>query len=99
MDEEGDGEVFNIIDDLLGELGDTLHAISNMPYAAVRSLMDEGKTETIINQLKSLKVAKFKDEVCGEGVGEGGGKGGGKGGGEGGGGGGGGGSDEGGESG
>ena len=91
MDEEGDGEVFNIIDDLLGELGDTLHAISNMPYAAVRSLMDEGKTETIINKLKSLKVAKFKDEVCGEGVGEGGGKGGGGGGGEG--------SDEGGESG
>ena len=88
---EGDGEVFNIIDDLLGELGDTLHAISNMPYAAVRSLMDEGKTETIINQLKSLKVAKFKDEVCGEGVGEDGGKGGGGGGGEG--------SDEGGESG
>ena len=91
MAEEGDGEVFNIIDDLLGELGDTLHAISNMPYAAVRSLMDEGKTETIINQLKSLKVAKFKDEVCGEGVGEDGGKGGGGGGGEG--------SDEGGESG
>ena len=95
MAEEGDGEVFNIIDDLLGELGDTLHAISNMPYAAVRSLMDEGKTETIINQLKSLKVAKFKDEVFGEGVGEGGGEDGGKGGG----GGGGEGSDEGGESG
>ena len=89
MAEEGDGEVFNIIDDLLGELGDTLHAISNMPYAAVRSLMDEGKTETI--KLKSLKVAKFKDEVFGEGVGEDGGKGGGGGGGEG--------SDEGGESG
>ena len=75
MAEEGDGEVFNIIDDLLGELGDTLHAISNMPYAAVRSLMDEGKTETIINKLKSLKVAKFKDEVCGEDGGKGGGEG------------------------
>ena len=48
--EEGDGEIFNILEELLAQLGDLLHIFSSLPVASVRNLIDEGiEKETMSN--------------------------------------------------
>ena len=39
----GEGGVFQDLDEVLASLGDVLHAFSNLPYGAVRGVIDEGK--------------------------------------------------------
>ena len=40
---DGEGGVFQDVDEVLASLGDVLHAFSNLPYGVVRGIIDEGK--------------------------------------------------------
>ena len=40
---DGEGGVFQDVDEVLASLGDVLHAFSNLPYGVVRGVIDEGK--------------------------------------------------------
>ena len=49
---EGEMDVFNQLENLLGELGDVLHMFSNMPYSKVKDIINEG-TVTVRLMLNS----------------------------------------------
>ena len=46
---EGEMDVFNQLETLLGELGDVLHMFSNMPYSKVKDIINEGTVTVHIN--------------------------------------------------